>query len=161
MTAPMRVLGAASSYSELAFVYFEGGNLRYWGIHRRALQSIEAGFTLSLRWIGRFDPMLVIVPDYGEESRKGQRARALVEIVAAAAADKGVACIRASRPKPRKNKYEEAALLALIFPQLAPRVPPPRKAWDPERRGVILFEAVGVTHTWLWQNREGTLPLPF
>lgn len=161
MTGELRVLGAAASYSELAFVYFEADDLRYWAVHRRAVTSLDAGLALTLRWIGKFQPLLVIVPEYGERSRKGVRARALVEAVAAASDDKGIACVRAERPKPRKNKYEEAALLALIFPQLAPRVPPPRKAWDSERRGVVLFEAVSVTHTWLWQNSQGTLPLPF
>lgn len=161
MTGELRVLGAAASYSELAFVYFEAHDLRYWSVHRRAVTSLDAGFALTLRWIGKFQPLRVIVPEYGESSRKGLRARALIEMVAAAADEQGITCIRAERPKPRKNKYEEAALLAVIFPQLAQRVPPPRKPWDTERRGIVLFEAVGVTHSWLWQNSEGTPPLPF
>lgn len=161
MSGVLRVLGAAASHSELAFVYFEASELRYWSVHRRAVTSIEAGTGLALRWIAKFRPMLVVVPHYETRSRKGPRARALVEAVASASVVEDVACVWAEPPKPRKNKYAEAASLALIFPQLAQRVPSARKAWDTERRGIILFEAVSVTHTWIWQNSEGTPPLPF
>lgn len=160
MTRTLRVLGAAASFSELAFVYFEGGDLRYWGIYRRTVRSPDRAFALTLRWIDRYQPKLVIIPDYLEKSRKGQRARALIEVVATAADEEGVLCIRAERPQTARNKYEEAALLAVIFPELAPRVPPPRKPWDTERRGIILFEALAVTHNWLWQNNQGPPPLP-
>ena len=160
MTRTLRVLGAAASFSEVAFVYFEAGDLRYWGIHRRTVRTFDKAFALALRWIGKYEPLLVIVPDYGEKSRKGARARALIDVVAAAADHTSIVCIRAERPRTTTNKYEEAALLAVIFPQLAPRVPPPRKPWDTERRGIILFEAVAVTHNWLWQNNQGAPPLP-
>lgn len=160
MTGPLRVLGAAASCSELAFVYLEAGDLTYWGVYRRAARDIESAGAMAGKWIDKFEPMLVIVPHYGKTSRKGVRARGLVEAVIAVADASDVVCIRAEQPKPRRNKYEYAARLAVIFPQLASRVPPPRRAWDSERRGIVLFEALAVAHDWLWRNTEDTSELP-
>lgn len=160
MRRALSVIGAAASFSELSFLYFEAGDLRYWRLHRKAAKSLDTAYALALKWIVKYQPMLVIVPDYGEKSRKGLHARALIEVVATAAENKGVVCIRAERPRTARNKYQEAALLAVVFPQIVPRVPPPRKAWDTERRGILLFEALAVTHHWLWQNNQGAPPLP-
>jgi hypothetical protein len=41
-----------------------------------------------------------------------------------------------------KNKHEIAAVVADQFGQLKSRLPRPRKAWDPERQIVAVFDAI-------------------
>lgn len=43
-----------------------------------------------------------------------------------------------------RNKYEMAAFLATAFPETAWRLPPRRKAYDPEPRPLIYFDALAV-----------------
>jgi hypothetical protein len=128
--------------------------LRCWGIHRRPLRKLDNAFGLTLRWIGKYEPMLMVVPDYEKGSRKGRRAQAIIEMVASAAAEREIACIRLARPKIVTNKYTEAASLAAIYPQLAPLVPLPRRTWDSERHGMLVFEAAAIVHDWLWRNDQ-------
>jgi hypothetical protein len=42
------------------------------------------------------------------------------------------------------NKQEDAALLAQDFPELAWRLPPPRKTWQHEHRNMPIFDAVAL-----------------
>ncbi len=159
MTRALSVLGAAASFNTLAFVYFESGELCYWGNHPRAARSYEGAVRVSDRWIARCNPKLVIVPDY-DGTAKGEYARMLVEAVAGAAENHDTLCVKAQRQQAFANKYEEAAALALVFPQIAALVPKPRKPWDTEPYGILLFEALAITHTWLWRNNQTVHALP-
>lgn len=55
-----------------------------------------------------------------------------------------------------RNKHEVASGLATIFPQLAWRLPPRRRAWQSERRSMALFDAVAYALTYfdLTQKRK-------
>lgn len=159
MTRAHSVLGVAASFNTLSFVYFESGELRYWGNHPRSARTLEGAFKVSDRWLARCNPKLVIVPDY-DGTAKGTYARALVETVVGATENRDTPWIKAQRQQAFANKYLEAAALALVFPQIATVVPKPRKPWDTEPYGIVLFEALAITHTWLWQNNQTVHALP-
>ena len=42
------------------------------------------------------------------------------------------------------NKYEEAAALALQYPDIKPWLPPKRRFFDNEPRSTVLFEALSL-----------------
>lgn len=67
--------------------------------------------------------------------------------------------IAAFAPFHANTKYEVASVVARLFPELLPKLPSPRKAWQPEREIMALFDAVavGVVHI---EKRRGQL-LPF
>lgn len=159
MTRALGVLGAAASFNALSFVYFESGELCYWGNHPRAARNLEGAVRISNRWLARCTPKLVIVPDY-DGTAKGAYARALVEAVVGAAENRDIPCVKTQRRQTFANKYEEAAALALVFPQIAALVPKPRKPWDTEPYGILLFEALAITHNWLWRNNQTAHALP-
>jgi len=159
MTEAPSVLGAAASFNTLSFVYFESGELCYWGSHPKAARTLEGAVRVSNGWITRCNPRLVIVPDY-DGTTKGAYARTLVDAVAGVAENHNAPCVKAQRRQAFANKYEEAAALALVFPQIAALVPEPRKPWDTEPYGILLFEALALTHTWLWRNNQTVHALP-
>ncbi|WP_457936067.1 hypothetical protein [Mesorhizobium sp. 10J20-29] len=120
-----------------------------WGNSRKAAESIDAAFAATQLWLSRYRPQLVIVPAYGAHSRKGRRSRALIEAVAATAAETKIPCIRVERPRTFPSKYKEAAALANVFPQVAPLLPRPRRAWEIEPRNMLMFEALAITYSYL------------
>jgi len=58
------------------------------------------------------------------------------------------------RARGRANKREDAALFAEYFPQLAWRVPPPRKLWHHEHRNMPIFDAVALAMSHLGKHES-------
>lgn len=57
-----------------------------------------------------------------------------------------------------KTKYEVAAVVARIVPELLPKLPSRRKAWQPEPEIILLFEAVAVGIVDIEKHRDQLLP---
>ena len=57
-------------------------------------------------------------------------------------------------PSRGPNKYADAAALAQEFPQIGPWLPKRRRAWEPEPRNIIYFEALALALAW-W-NETGS-----
>jgi hypothetical protein len=57
-----------------------------------------------------------------------------------------------------KTKYEVASVVARLFPELLPKLPPPRKAWQPEREIMAMFDAVAVGLIDIEHRRDQILP---
>lgn len=56
---------------------------------------------------------------------------------------------RAFRSLGRKNKEEIADLITGFFPELAWKLPPSRKNWEPEHHNMMIFDAVSAGLTYL------------
>ena len=151
MTNAFTVLGVAASFNMLSFVYFEAGELCYWGRHTKRTGTLDKAFAVADRWLAQYEPGLLIAPNY-EGTTKGKYSRALIETVAGAAANRKITCVRTEREWLYGNKYEEASALGRLYPQIASLVPTPRKLGQNEPPGMVLFEALVITHTWLWRN---------
>jgi hypothetical protein len=48
------------------------------------------------------------------------------------------------RQSGNRNKYEIASTIAQMFPELRQKVPPKRKAWQPERYNAVIFDSVAL-----------------
>src|SRR5258707_9933751 len=52
--------------------------------------------------------------------------------------------VRTMFPEERTNKYRIAAAIAARYPELLPRLPSERKAWQSEQYGIDMFEAMAM-----------------
>ena len=156
MTRAVNVLGVAAKFSGISFVFFRRGELGDWGNSYKRGQGIEGAYVAAEKWIRKYKPSLVVVPDYGDKSRKGDLSRARIEAVAAAAESHGLAVVRVQRPHKHRNKHREAVMLAGRYRQIEGWVPKYRRAWDDEPRTTLMFEALAVTHAFFVQNKKAS-----
>lgn len=98
-----------------------------------------------------FRPDVVVVEDVADPAaRRRDRARELIESVARLAAGCGVAIARVARADVQRvfrgadatTKHAIAHVIAGHFPELAPRLPPPRKTWMSEDVRMAIFDAM-------------------
>jgi hypothetical protein len=141
------MLAVAVSASKVAFVYFEAKELCDWWNSDHAGTSVDAAFAHAAACIERYRPTVLVIQDFGANSRKGKNAQALAAAIEGAARDRGIKCLRIPRPKIRGSKYRQAADLAKIYPRLEPWLPSPRKPWESEKRNILLFEALSLAHS--------------
>ena len=149
MSRALGVLGFAVSTQQFGMVYLEGGELMDWKRSSRASKSFEAAFKLALKWILYYRPDMVVVEAIAENTRKGARTRSLVLAVESAADNANVAHTSVPQSFAAANKYDHAAELARAFPQLAGRLPAPRRKWEREPHNIVFFEALSLALTWL------------
>jgi hypothetical protein len=57
------------------------------------------------------------------------------------------------RPFKANTKHEIASMLARIFPELFWKLPPKRRAWEPERQIMTVFDAVALGFAYCERNR--------
>jgi hypothetical protein len=65
----------------------------------------------------------------------------------------------AFRLVPSSTKEQIAEVLVELFPELLTRLPPKRKKWQPEYRGMIVFDAVAVGIAY-WHRNGMQFPPP-
>ncbi|MDA2933537.1 hypothetical protein MYX82_04255 [Acidobacteria bacterium AH-259-D05] len=106
----------------------------------------------------------VIVEDHnGKGSRRCLRVQRLIRAIHHLAAKSNIATYSFSREKVRNafsrfgafNRYEIATAIVDHLPQLAPRLPPPRKLWMTEDDRMSIFDAVSFALTFFYfQNKR-------
>jgi hypothetical protein len=123
---------------------------------RVALRKIE-------ELLGRYAPSVLVVEDCGHpRSRRNDRIAWLTEQMLDVAVSCGVAGCAVSRAAVYRNfakagartKHEIASVLACKFPVLALRLPPKRKAWQPEDYRMGIFDAAAFGLTYLDRRRK-------
>jgi Holliday junction resolvasome RuvABC endonuclease subunit len=114
---------------------------------RRALEHVEL-------LLDHWRPDVVVVEDTSHASaRRRDRARELIAAIGEVAAKRGLEVARIARVHVRRlfetadsaNKHQIAQTIADHFPELAPRLPPVRKAWMSEDTRMSIFDAVAFT----------------
>jgi hypothetical protein len=58
-----------------------------------------------------------------------------------------------------ENKYEIAAVLAQMFPELLSRLPAKRELGDPEHPRMVVFDAISIGFTY-WHENDAGIPPP-
>ena len=101
--------------------------------------------------IARYQPDFVVLQDTRvRDFRQGTRGRALIRTIRALTARRHIQtrCISwrtvrdAIAPTGRATKHSVAAAIAARFPELASRLPPPRKPWMSADERLAMFDAV-------------------
>ena len=122
-----------------------------WGTVRVTKRSNADGLRRVAILITRYQPDLIVLQDDRIRGfRHGGRSRALIGRVRTLASRKHLRtrCLQwrtvreAIVPAGSATKQAVAAAIAARFPELASRLPPPRKAWMSADERITLFEAV-------------------
>lgn len=163
-------LAVAVANHRAGYVYCKGDTLTGFGLSLGAVQSVESAFIETTKWIRHYRPREVITEECLPNSRKSKRTQALIAAVGAAAEDSGVKHIQVVRVKRFKNKYEEAAAIAVQYAELMDWLPKHRRNFEAEKPQIIYFEAMSLwlAHVGIFlpnkkkaaEKDEGTMSIP-
>jgi len=163
-----RVLAIYPNTKGFGYAVFEGSeNLLDWGT-----KSARKNGTVTLdkikQVIGLYHPESLILEDMADlRSRRGLRARRLIEHIVKLANTMKIRTYSVSRPVIRNafaytnsvTKHQIAATLAKTYPELSRSLPPKRKPWETERQVMSVFAAaaLGVAYFCRREKRSATL----
>lgn len=145
------------------FTAFEDGMPVDWGakdLRRRAHANGLVAFRTLLAW---YRPCVVVMREYHRDrTHRGERAKALLRSMRAAARRRGTAVHRVSRQSVQecfagvdaKNKYDVACEIVKRFPEFEDRLPRKRRLWESEEYGMGIFDAAAIALTYLSQQRQ-------
>ncbi len=147
----VRLLAVDPSTRGFGYVVVEGKRrLVDWGLARVGRQKNADSLRRLAIMVRVYEPRVLVTEDCASRTcQRRQRIRLLiagmVRYAQAAKLDVRLLSWPTVRERldldPRANKEAIAAAVARIFPTIADRIPPHRKAWMSERSGMSLFDA--------------------
>lgn len=144
MKEPRRLLAIAVGFGRVAQVFLVDGALTDWRVSRAAGATATTAARQARIWFEKLRPEVVVTEQISSDSPKRARSRAMNKAIMNAAAVAQLYDIAVPRVRSHANKHAEAAALAKRFPELAPQLPRPRRAWDAEPRNLLYFEALAL-----------------
>jgi len=133
------------------FVVLEGpGFLVDWGTRDLGKADSAQALMHAAELIAHYQPDTVVLEDTGDRAaRRRERVRALIEAIERLAHEQRTAITTVGRTEVHTlfrgtdgvNKRQIAQAIAQHFPELAPRLPPLRKAWMSEDTRMSIFDA--------------------
>jgi hypothetical protein len=148
MRGGLRALSVEVTSKGFSFAVLEGTErLVDWGGHE-VRGEIPAFLAKLGKVIDRYRPDVVVLEEPAG-SRRGEKVRERLVWVEQYACDIGLSCRSVGRgvllsyaPGAERRKHELAVTVARQFPELAGRLPRPRKPWQSEARAMATFVAV-------------------
>jgi len=143
--AALSVLAIAVASGKVGYVYLSGGRLQDWGIALKATRSSGDLVGHVQELINELRPDVVVTEKRTTGCRKGQRTKDLIRSIAELASHNTVLDVSVPRPRSYPSKYEEAEVLARVYPEVAGYLPKQRRrVFDFEPRSMVLFEALAL-----------------
>ena len=151
-----RVLAIDPTSRGFGFVVLEWPTtLVDWGVKDVRQQNESKTLRKVSKLIQHYRPEIIVLEDY-EGSRRSERIRTLIEKVSRLAVREGVKIRRIPGSRRKKvfktfhahNKHEIAHAVAQQLPELAPQLPPYRKAWMSEDYQMAIFDAAALALTY-------------
>ena len=142
------VFALAVQANKVGYALLRGDHLLIWGTSTDAQKGDDTLFEFVEEKLRYYQPHTLLVEDNEGETRKGRRARALIQIAKAAAREVSIDHVPVERSRVFKNKYDEAAAIAREYPELEKRLPKKRMPWQQEPTDVVLFEALSLWFTY-------------
>jgi Holliday junction resolvasome RuvABC endonuclease subunit len=152
-----RILAIALRSQRLGFVVAEGSiELIHWGMiyyEGNEEASIAAAMKRAQALFVRFAPSCVAIErSHADKASSPENLQSLYRCIRREASRRSIPVSMFTRIKVRKafadfgvrSKDEIAALLARMFPELQPKLPPRRKLWQREHFSMPLFDAVAL-----------------
>lgn len=166
MPRPPRVLGVSPSSRGFGYAVFEGpGEVIDWGV--QAIPSNERARRIARieALIDWYAPDVIVVENCtGQGSRRGVKTRRQIEALVRIAQKRRIKAKSYSRAVIRqcfarfnaRGKDAIARVIAHEFPEMEPRLPPPRRPWMSEdtRMGMFDAAALALTHFYISSARE-------
>lgn len=114
-----------------------------------------------------YGPSLVIARKLTTQEQQRYDLRPIVSVVKVHAARHSAGLVlmgrkdirQAFHPSGNVTKYQIAAQVAIFFPELLWKLPPPRRAWQKEHHNMAIFDAVALGISYF--SRFGDLEVPF
>lgn len=159
----IRVLAIHPTYRGFGFAVFEPGEkLIDWGLKTVKHDTNAQCMILIEKLIERYTPDVIVMEDLvAKTTRRGPRVKTLLRRVSRLAVRKEIECRRFSRQKiiesfggTLRNKHQVASIIAAKLPELARRLPQPRKAWMPEDPRMSIFGAAALALTYYSPNQD-------
>ena len=138
------VLAIAVAAGGAAYVFLSDGQLQDWGTTVKHAKTGGDHIGFAQARISELQPEIVVTEDISAaQCRKGERVKRIISDLAALASYNGVLDVSVPRQRTYPSKYEEAAYLIAVHPELAGYLPKQkRRIFDFEPRGMIVFEAL-------------------
>jgi len=152
-----RTLALEIRLRRVGFAVFEGpSRLLDWGI-RRWPAAANPTATIALRidpLLSLYSPSMVVLKHVGH-ARVAMPRKRVIDAVRKRLIARPIAVHMVKIDEVRqafyqsgnRNKYEIAAAIAQLFPELRRKLPPKRKAYQPERYNAVIFDAVALALT--------------
>lgn len=156
-----RVVAIDPTSRGFGYAVLEGpGFLVDWGTRDLARADSERTLSHVAALLRHYRPDAVVLEDVAAAgARRRHRVQALIDAIGTSAASGGVAVERVSRLQVHRvfacaqatTKHRIATVITDHFPELAPRLPPLRKAWMSEDARMSIFDAaaLALTHYFL------------
>jgi Holliday junction resolvasome RuvABC endonuclease subunit len=150
-----RILAIAPTARGFGYAIMEGSS-RLIAFSNKAILRNKNVRTLVWveKFIRRYDPAVLVLPAVNAaDTRRAKRIKHLHQRLVALAAKRKLKVKLITTTKVRErllgqskgNKQSQAEMLAGLFPiELAPRLPPKRKAWKSEDPRMDIFDAAGL-----------------
>lgn len=162
----LRVLAIDPSTRGFGFAVLEGADrLVDWGTRSAREDKNRQCLKKIGELIDCYQPDVLVVENCAAGSRRCERVRRLMDAICVLAGRRKVGTRRFSRQKVQAafadssavTKHEIAAAIAKRFPELAPHLPPYRKAWmsEDQRMGVFGAVAIGLSAQKSAKVRDG------
>lgn len=159
-----RIVAIDPTSHGFCFVVFEGPwKLIDWGhAHVRPATAVKC-LERSAELLAWYVPSVVALEDWNAKgARRGLRVKHFLTALSGFVESSGgqVDLItkhdikRVFSPNKRLNKHEVATYIAAAFPELAPKLPPPRKIWMSEDERMSLFDASALALTHFYKPEE-------
>ena len=152
-----RLLAIAPCVQGIGFIVFDDAETPIdWGVRWIRTEKNAKGLAWVAGLIARYQPDAVVFEDYRDEgSRRAPRIAALLASIEGLAKKRGIETARYSRRDLQRRfqandamtKQEIATVIADRLPELAPRLPAPRRIWLPEHANLSLFDAAALALT--------------
>jgi hypothetical protein len=162
-----RVVAIDPTSRGFGFVVLEGpGFLVDWGTRDLARADSERALSHVAALVHHYRPDAVVLEDVvAAGARRRHRVQALINAIGTLAASGGVAVEKVSRLQVHRvfaraeatTKHRIAGVIADHFPELAPRLPPPRRAWMSEDARMSIFDAAALALTHYFLSDHDTL----
>jgi Holliday junction resolvasome RuvABC endonuclease subunit len=149
----LRVLAIDPSTRGLGFAILEGPHrLLDWGVKEATENKDAKCVEIVLELIDHYRPHILVLENTAAEgSLRRARVRGLLEAIRTAARQKGVKVLEETSGRVRRafvpKKDTIAAAIAGRFPELASRLPRPRKCGDNEHSAMPVFDAMAFAMT--------------
>ncbi len=152
----IRVLSIDPTSRGFGFAVFEGSDrLIDWGVAQARTDYNRQCLNRIQRLIERYKPCTLVIEETRRGSRRGPRVRQLLFSIKKLAAKRRVKLKAVPQRQVRSlfsqtgatTKYGITELIAKRFPELAPRLPPPRKLWKSGAEVMSVFDAVAFALT--------------
>ena len=162
--AQQRTLAVDPMCRGFAFIVLEGSErLLDWGARDFRRDNTTKGFLVRVaKVIHDCDPSLIVV-EAVRHSRRGARARERIRSLVAVARKRGItvhqvarADVQASFSESGTSKWEIAAAIARLLPDLETWLPHKRKLWTTEDDRMNIFDAASFAIVGLRQREEAT-----